>query len=103
MPETTVHDLPPEELGRLARALMRRQARLSLGVAAVFAVLLLGLPLVNTALPASGPGLAASWLVLGVLIYPVAVGLSVLFVRRSDRIEAECADWKSVLDREARR
>lgn len=91
---------------RLARLVMRRQAALSLRVASVFLVILLGLPLVNAFLPdlANTPvfGLTASWLLLGVLSFPVTVLLSAYFVRESDRIEAECSDWKTLLDTEAR-
>ncbi len=102
MRATTVHDLSPDELARLADRLMRRQAALSLRVAAVFAVLILGLPLVNAYLPdladARVGGFPASWLFLGVLFYPITVALSFYFVRHSDRIEAESADWRAVLD-----
>jgi inner membrane protein involved in colicin E2 resistance len=80
---------------------MRRQASLSLSVAAVFAVLLLGLPLVNFYLPDLANtqilGFTATWLFLGVLFYPITVGLSFYFVKKSDQIEAECTDWRAVL------
>jgi hypothetical protein len=104
MRATTVHDLSPEDLGRLARRLMRRQAALSLRVAAVFGVLLLGLPLVNRFLPelanAQVGGFTMTWLFLGVLFYPITVGLSIYFVRKSDRIEAESIDWQAARDAE---
>ncbi len=84
---------------------MRRQAALSLRVAAVFLALLLGLPLVNRFLPAVAQrdvlGFPASWLFLGVLFYPITVALSVYFVRRSDRIEADCSDFDALLEDEA--
>src|SRR4051812_19064837 len=107
----SVHDLSPDEHARLARRLMRRQAGLSLRAAAVFAVLLLGLPLFNAYLPhvANGGvegGFTLTWLVLGVLFYPITVALSFYFVKHSDRIEAESLDWRAVLaetDREAGR
>ena len=96
--------LTPEDHLRLARAVMRRQAALSLRVASVFVVLILGLPLVNRFLPevanAKIAGFTATWLFLGVLIYPVTVLLSAYFVRASDRIEARCADWRKVLEEE---
>jgi uncharacterized membrane protein len=104
MRATTVHDLSPEDLRRLARRLMRRQAALSLRVAAVFGVLLLGLPLVNRFLPglanAQVGGFTLTWLFLGVLFYPITVALSFYFVRKSDRIEAESIDWESFRDAE---
>ena len=105
MRDSTVHDLSPEEHERLAHRVMKRQGSLSLRVAAVFGVLLLGLPLVNEFLPdlANAPigGFTATWLFLGVLFYPITIALSFYFVRQSDRIEAECADWRAVLDDEA--
>ena len=82
-----------EEQARLAQRVMRRQGALSLRVAAVFVILLLGLPLVNALAPqlvaATILGFPATWLFLGVLFYPITVLLSVYFVRHSDRIEAE--------------
>ncbi len=99
--------LTPDEQARLARAVMRRQGRLSLAVAAAFLGLVLGLPLVNALWPdaANAPilGIPANWLFLGVVFYPIAVILSVVFVRASDRIEASCVDWRATLDAEARR
>ena len=86
---------------------MRRQGRLSLGVAAAFLILLLTLPLANATWPewagTSVLGIPANWLFLGVIFYPIAVILSVFFVRRSDQIEASCVDWQATLDAEARR
>ena len=77
----------------MARRIMRRQGGLSLRIASMFLVLLLGLPLVNRFAPKFASqsvfGFPASWLFLGVLFYPITVALSVLFVRSSDRIEAQ--------------
>ena len=85
--------LTVEEQTRLAQTVMRRQGALSLRVAAVFVILLLGLPLFNLYKPewATAPifGFPATWLFLGVLFYPITVLLSIYFVRHSDRIEAE--------------
>lgn len=104
MQDKSVHDLSPDEHARLAHRVMKRQAGLSLRVAAVFGVLLLGLPLVNAYLPglanAQVGGFTATWLFLGVLFYPITVALSFYFVRHSDRIEAECLDWRAMLDDE---
>jgi sterol desaturase/sphingolipid hydroxylase (fatty acid hydroxylase superfamily) len=101
MAEPTVHELSPKEHALLAHRVMRRQAGLSLRVAAVFAVLLLGLPLVNALWPelanAEIGGFTATWLFLAVLFYPITVALSFYFVRKSDQIEAECTDWRAVL------
>lgn len=100
-----IHALSDEEHARLAHAVMRRQAALSVRVAALFILMVLGLPLVNYYLPglANIPvlGFTATWLFLGVLFYPITWLLSAYFVRQSDRIEAECADWRAVLGVEA--
>lgn len=107
MPKRTreAHHLTEAEHARLAHIVMRRQATLSLRVAAVFVVLLLGLPLVNYFLPELANrqifGFTATWLFLGVLFFPITIWLSFVFVRQSDRIEAECADWRAVLGEEA--
>jgi hypothetical protein len=98
-------DVPEHEHAELARAVMRRQAALSLRVAAVFLALLFGLPAFNYYLPAAANrpmlGFTASWLFLGILFYPITWLLSWYFIRESNRIEAACADWRAVLGREA--
>ena len=100
-----LHALSEEEHERLAHAVMRRQASLSLRVAAVFVVLIFGLPLVNYFLPnianANVLGFTASWFFLGLLFFPITWLLSAYFVKTSDRIESECMDWRAVLGREA--
>lgn len=92
--------VPPEVYPRLVEAMMRRQAGLSLRVAAVFLLMLLLLPLVNYFWPelamARIGGFTATWLFLGVLFYPVTWILSWYFIKASDRIEHECADWKNL-------
>lgn len=93
--------LSEEDRSRLAHHVMRRQAALSASVAAVFLILVFGLPMVNYLFPeaANAPvfGFPANWLFLGVLFYPITWLLSAVFIRRSDQIEAECADWRAVL------
>src|SRR4051794_28414657 len=100
-----IHSLSPEEHARLAHRVMRRQAWLSLRVAAAFLVIILGLPVVNYCWPeiagAKLFGFPASWLFLGVLFYPVSVVLSAYFIRESNHIEDSCADWRDILDAEA--
>lgn len=97
---------PKADIAQLSRVMMRRQAGLSLRIAAVFLALILGLPLVNRFLPtlANYPifGFPASWLFLGVVFYPITVILSIIFVRRSDRIEAEFRDWDATGEGEVR-
>lgn len=95
-------DIPPPAVhAALARAMMRRQARLSVGVAAVFLAMLLGLPAFNALAPraAATPvwGFPANWLFLALAFYPVTWALSWWFIRGSDRLEAECADWRGLL------
>ena len=101
----SVHGLSNEEHARLAHAVMRRQAALSLRVAAVFVVLVFGLPLVNYFHPklANAPvlGFTFSWLFLGILFFPIIWLLSAYFIRESDRIESTCSDWRSLLGIEA--
>ncbi len=99
-PET--HLLSADDHARLARVVMRRQAALSVRVAAVFLTMLLGLPLINAFVPelANTPvlGFTATWLGLGVLSFPMTVLLSLYFVRASDRIESACTNWRELLD-----
>jgi uncharacterized membrane protein (DUF485 family) len=86
---------PAAQPEALLRVIMRRQARLSLGVAAIFLALVLGLPLVNQYLPALAQepvaGFSATWLFLGVLFYPITWLLSAYFVRASEEVEQEIA------------
>lgn len=76
-------------------SLMRAQLRLSLTTLAGVVVVLGGLPLLFLAVPASRTavvlGLPLPWLVLGILVYPVAVLACRLYVQRSERIEADFA------------
>lgn len=87
-------ELSEADAEQLTARVMRRQLRLSLSVASLFFVLLFGLPLVNLFSPelanTSLFGFTLTWLVLGVLVYPVTVLLAFYFVRNSDRIEDEC-------------
>jgi uncharacterized membrane protein (DUF485 family) len=80
----------------LLGAIMRRQARLSVGVAAVFLVLVLGLPFVNFAAANVAQlrigGFSATWLFLGLLFYPITWILSAYFVWASEAVEREAAE-----------
>ena len=104
MRDEQLHALSEDDRARLARALMRRQGGLSLRVAAVFIALVVAIPLVNAYLPdlAAAPayGFTLTWLVLGVLIYPITVALSFYFVAASNRIEEACTDWRKTLAEE---
>lgn len=102
----TAATLPDHEQARIAHAVMRRQARLSVRLALLFLTLILGLPLVNLYLPdvANAPvagGFTASWLFLGVLFFPITWALSAWFIRASDAIEADSRHWREVLGQEA--
>lgn len=85
--------LPEEEQERLLHQVMQRQASLSIKVAVVFILLLVGLPLGNLYLPdltgSAVMGFTLTWLILGVLFYPLTWVLSQLFVRQSESIEAK--------------
>jgi uncharacterized membrane protein (DUF485 family) len=74
-------------LGRV----MRRQVRLSLGVASVFLGIVLLLPIFNLYFPNLAAqkvgGFTLTWLILGVLFYPITWGLSALFIRQSNALE----------------
>ncbi len=77
----------------LANSVMRRQMALSLKIAALFLIMLFGLPLVNYFLPelANTPvlGFTATWLFLAVLFYPITWILSWWFILKSNEIEAD--------------
>ena len=76
--------------------LMRAQLRLSLTVLAVGAVVLGGLPLVFSLVPAISTtriaGIGLPWWLLGVLVYPAAYLAARFYVRASSRIEQQFAD-----------
>jgi uncharacterized membrane protein (DUF485 family) len=86
-----MHEVDPKVVGHL----MRRQAKLGLSVAAVFILLLVGLPLANLYAPelmgARLGGFTFSWLFLAVLLYPLTWVLSWLFVKKTEEIEHEQA------------
>jgi len=73
--------------------LMAAQLRLALQVLAFGAVGLGGLPLLFVLVPATRGldigGVPIAWLVLAVVVYPVALVVSRFYVRSSERIEAE--------------
>jgi len=77
-------------------ALMRRQLRLSLMVAAVFLVGLGIQPLLPVFWPQYGDttvlGVPLPWLVLGVLSYPALVVLGLLYIRRAEGIDDDFTD-----------
>ncbi len=78
------------------RSLLRAQLRLGLTAIAVCGLVLGSLPLVF----ALDPGLAAArvltvplpWLIVGVALYPLLVGVAWWYVRASERAERDFAD-----------
>ena len=77
----------------LLRSLMRAQLGLALRVAAVFAVLLGGLPLLFAVVPATRDvevlGIALPWLLLGGLVYPALLVGGAVYVRLAERNERD--------------
>ena len=75
------------------RTLMRRQLKLSIACAATFLVGLIGLPLLNYYAPAlmatRVAGFTLSWLLLGVLCFPLVWVISFYFIRRSIWLEQD--------------
>lgn len=88
-------NMHPDHQRRLAQSVMKRQVSLSLKVASVFVVILLGLPLVNYYMPeimnAPFLGFTVTWFLLAILFYPITWVLSWWFIKRSNQIEADLA------------
>ncbi len=80
----------------LLRSLMRAQLGLALRVAAVFAVLLGGLPMLFAAVPATRDievlGLTLPWLLLAGLVYPALLVGGAVYVRLAERNERDFVD-----------
>lgn len=76
----------------LLRSLMRTQLRLAAVVLVLLAATLGSLPLLFDLVPAIRRlhvlGIPLPWLLLGVLVYPVLLGLGWFYVRYAERIEA---------------
>lgn len=77
-------------------SLMRVQLRLATGVLALLGLLVGALPALFHLAPGLGSvhvlGLPLPWLLLGVLVYPVLLGLGWVFVRRAERNESDFAE-----------
>jgi uncharacterized membrane protein (DUF485 family) len=71
--------------------LMRRQLRLSIACAATFLIALLGLPLLNYFAPELMSkrigGFTLTWLLLGVLFFPLVWVIAFYFIKRSIALE----------------
>lgn len=85
------HDVVHSE--SFLHSLMRRQLRLSIACAAAFLVALLGLPLLNYFAPdlmaTRVAGFTLSWLILGVLFFPLVWVISYIFIKRSIALEED--------------
>jgi uncharacterized membrane protein (DUF485 family) len=86
--------------------LMRRQLRLSIACAATFLIALLGLPMLNYFAPelmaTRIAGFTLSWLLLGVLFFPLVWAISFFFIKRSIALEeAEAARVQSAAPTQA--
>ena len=75
--------------------LMRRQLQLSIFCAAIFLIALLGLPLLNYFAPELMAkrviGFTFTWLLLGVLFFPLVWVIAYYFIKRSIALEHEDA------------
>jgi uncharacterized membrane protein (DUF485 family) len=88
-------------------SLMARQLKLSIVCALMFLLALLGLPLANYFLPDFMAtrmfGFTLTWLVLGVLFFPLVWIISWVFIRRSIALEKTEVDEVNRRDAEAQR
>lgn len=79
-------------LGELyMRSLIRSQRRLAITVCASIGVVLVGIAFAGALMPRFATvhvlGIPLPWLLLGVLVYPVLIGLAAYAVRQSERNE----------------
>jgi len=83
-------DLHSEEY---LKTVMGRQLRLSMGIASVFILIIVAVPLLNQFAPEAMNqpfmGFTVTWFLLGFGIFPVLIFLAWLFVRRSNAFEDE--------------
>lgn len=84
----------------LIRSLIRTQLHLALRLGAVIGALLGALPLVFAFVPGIARvhlfSLPLSWLLLGILVYPLLIGGAAIYVRQSERNER---DFEEFVDR----
>lgn len=93
----TPADKPDIHSEEFLQSLMRRQLRLSVACAAMFLLVLMGLPLANYFLPelmaTRVAGFTLTWLVVGVLFFPFVWVIAYVFIKRSIALEdAEVAE-----------
>ncbi len=85
------------QLGDLyIRSLMRAQLRLAAGVAVLLGGTVGMLPAMFVLVPSSRSlqllGVPLPWLLLGLVVYPVVIGLGLVYVRRAERNEERFSD-----------
>lgn len=85
------------EVGQLfVTSLIRSQLRLALVVAGGFLVILIGIPVLLAVFPAIDTvtilTVPVPWLLLGLGIYPLAIGSAVLYLRSATRNERRFQD-----------
>jgi uncharacterized membrane protein (DUF485 family) len=89
-PESDDRDMHSEAF---LHRLMRRQLQLSISCATTFLAALLALPLFNYFAPElmarRVAGFTLSWLVLGILFFPLVWAISLYFIKRSIAMEKE--------------
>ena len=78
------------------QTLIRSQRRLALLVICVLGAVVGSLPLLFAYVPAirgaEVAGIPLPWVVLGILVYPVLVGLGWFYVRQAEQTEREFSD-----------
>jgi len=80
----------------MVRGLVRAQLLLSIRLAVVTLAVLFSIPLLGLLVPAFSDavvfGVRLPWVVLGVAVYPLLLGVGWIHVRRSERIEQQFLD-----------
>lgn len=94
MVRTRVEVQEQTEVGdAMVRGLVRAQLLLSVRLAVLTLAVLFSIPLVGLLVPAFGDtkifGVGLPWIVLGVLVYPLLLGVGWIYTRQSERIEQE--------------
>lgn len=89
--------------GIYLRSLLREQLRLAAQVLAVLVVSVASWPLLFHLWPGLADvevaGVPVAWLLLGVLVYPLLLGLGWWYVRRAERVERDFAELMQEVDR----
>lgn len=97
MVRTRVEVQEQTEVGdAMVRGLVRAQLLLSVRLAVATLAVLFSIPLVALLVPAFGDatvfGIRLPWIVLGVAVYPLLLGVGWIYVRQAERNEHEFLD-----------